>query len=456
MVEGCGVREETALSRAPNAEPARPSLLRALGVLGLAAGIINITVGGGIFRAPALAVAMLGPAAPIAYLVCAAAMGLIVLCIAEAGSRVGRTGGPYAYVEVIFGPFVGFLAGVLLWFTSTLAFAAVASLLAANIAGIAAPLGTVVGRVTTLVVLFAVLALVNIRGVRDGTRLVSVATVAKLLPLLLLVLLGLPAIHAENLVIREMPAPASLARASIFLLFIFAGIESALVPSGEVKAPARTVPRAIAIAMIGVTVLYLSIQVTAQGIVGPTIATSTVPLADAAGAAFGSWGRTLLIACATVSMFGFVSGMTLAIPRALFAFAENGVLPRQLAAVHPRYRTPYVAIAVQSALVCVLAIWTSFEKLAVIANLSVLLLYLGCVAAAWELRRRDVRAGEGTPLRLPFGPLVHLLTIAVIGYLLTSITVREWALVGSVLLVAAVLFLISLRRRRTVPARTAG
>jgi len=453
--EGCGVREATALSARPNADTTRPSLLRALGVWTLAASIINITVGGGIFRAPALAVSMLGPAAPIAYLVCAVAMGLIVLCIAEAGSRVGRTGGPYAYMEIVFGEFVGFLAGVLVWFTGTIALAAVASLLAGNIASIVGPLGTVAGRVTTLVVLFAGLALVNIRGVRDGTRLVSVATVAKLLPLLLLVVLGLPAIHGDNLVITELPAPASLARASIFLLFIFAGIESALVPSGEVKAPARTVPRAIAIAMIGVTVLYLAIQVTAQGILGPAIANSTVPLGDAAGAAVGPWGRTLLIACATVSMFGFVSGMTLAIPRALFAFAENGVLPRQLAAVHRRYRTPYVAIAVQSALVCILAIWSSFEKLAVIANLSVLLLYLGCVAAAWELRRRDVRAGEGTPLRLPFGPLVHLLTIAVIGFLLTSITGREWALVGSVLLVAAVLFAVAMRRR-AARAETVG
>jgi amino acid transporter len=456
VVEGRRVREEAALSRTPNAELSRPSLIRALGVWTLAASIFNLVVGGGIFRAPALAVAMLGPAAPIAYLVCALAMGLIVLCFAEAGSRVGRTGGPYAYVEIVFGPFVGFLAGVLVWFVGTLALAAVASLLAGNIASAVPALGTVVGHVTTLVVLFAVLALVNIRGVRDGTRLVSVATVAKLLPLLVLVTLGLPAINSANLVITDMPAPASLARASIVLIFIFAGIESALVPSGEVKMPARTVPRAIAIAMIGVTVLYLAIQLTAQGIVGPAIATSTVPLADAAGAALGSWGRTLLITGATISMFGYVSGMTLAIPRALFAFAENGVLPKQLAAVHPRYRTPYVAIAVQSALVCVLSIWTSFEKLAVIANLSALLLYLACVAAAWELRRRNVKTGEGTPLRLPFGPLVHLLTVAVIGYLLTSITPREWALVGSVLLAAAVLFAISLRRRRAVPARTAG
>src|SRR5215207_7896044 len=109
---------------------AERSLVRALGPLALAASIVNVTVGGGIFRLPAAVAQSLGPAAPLAYLVCAAAMGLIVLCIAEAGSRVSLTGGPYAYVEVAFGPFVGFLAGVLLWVVGTFAMAAVSTLFA--------------------------------------------------------------------------------------------------------------------------------------------------------------------------------------------------------------------------------------------------------------------------------------------------------------------------------------
>jgi amino acid transporter len=436
----------------PNADTVRPSLLRAVGVWALAASIFNLTVGGGIFQAPVVAAKLLGPAAPVAYLVCAVAMGLIVLCFAEAGSRVMRTGGPYAYVEIVFGPLVGFLAGVLVWFTGTLALAAVAGLLATNLGGAVPALGTPLGRTLFLIALFVALAAVNIRGVREGTRLISVASVAKLLPLVLLVVLAYPSVDHANLAIGEMPSTGSLARASTILIFIFAGIESALVPSGEVRAPARTVPRAIAIAMIGVTVLYLAIQLTVQGVLGASLATSTVALPDTANLAIGPWARSLIIAGATVSMFGYVSGMTLAIPRALFAFAEDGVLPQRLAAVHPRFRTPYVAIVVQSVLVCVCAILTTFEQLAIMANLSALLLYLSCVAAAWELRRRDIRAGEGTPLRLPFGPLVHLLTAGVIAFLLTSITPKEWAMVGSLLLAAVFVYL--LRRRRPNPVET--
>src|SRR5215210_9135190 len=110
------------------------SLVRAIGTWALAAGVINVTVGGGIFRLPADVAGALGPAAPLAYVVCAIAMGLIVLCFAEAGSRVSLTGGLYAYVEIAFGPLVGFLTGVMLWAGMTAAMAAVSTVFATNVA----------------------------------------------------------------------------------------------------------------------------------------------------------------------------------------------------------------------------------------------------------------------------------------------------------------------------------
>jgi len=439
------VPDVTAPVDARRASPAADrSLIRAVGVWALAASIFNVTVGGGIFVLPALASKLLGQAAPLAYVVCAVAIGLIVLCFAEAGSRVSRTGGPYAYVEVVFGPYAGFLAGVLLWMMGTLAMAGVATMFAANVGGFVPALGSGAGRALLLVALFAGLTWVNVRGVGAGTRLISVASVAKLLPLLVLVLLGLPAVKMANVAIPAMPDASSLSRASIVLIFAFLGVESALVPSGELREPSRTVPRALAIAMTGVVVLYVAIQLVVQGILGPALgepAAAATPLAAAAGIALGGWGRTLLLAGATISMFGYISGMTLAIPRALFAFAEDRILPRGLASVHPRYRTPWVAIVVKSVLVCALAIVSRFEQLAVIANLASLLLYLGCIVAAWELRRRGVRADDGkAPLTLPFGPLVHLLAAGIIVFMLSSITSREWRLVAIVLVVASVLF----------------
>ncbi|HEX5724846.1 MAG TPA: APC family permease [Longimicrobiaceae bacterium] len=433
---------------------ATPALVRALGVWGLAASIVNITVGGGIFRLPASVAGALGAWAPLAYLVCAVAMGLIVLCIAEAGSRVALTGGPYAYVEVAFGPFVGFLAGVLLWAVGTLALAAVATILIDALAAFHPALEGALPRALLLVATVAVLSAVNIRGVRQGATLNVVATVAKLLPLVLLLVVGAFAVEERNLLAgAAAPAAGEVARTSALLIFAFAGVESALVPSGEVRDVARTVPRAIFLAMAAVTLLYLGLHVTAQGVLGPALAESRTPLADAAAVALGPWGRTLLLAGAAVSMFGYVGGMILAVPRALFALGRDGFLPRGLAAVHPRFHTPHVAIAVQGVVVCALALTGAFERLAILANLSTLLLYVGCCVASWQLRRRGVQAG-GTPFRVPAAGVVPFLALAVIAFLLTSIQPLEWAVVAGVLAAGALLYALAGPRAR--PASVEG
>ncbi len=441
----------TDIAVTPAAAPAEERLARAVGVLGLAASIVNITVGGGIFRLPASAAASLGAAAPLGYLVCAVAMGLIVLCFAEAGSRVALTGGPYAYVEVAFGPFAGFLSGVLLWVVGTFAFAAVSAIFAEAIGALVPALAGPVPRALFLAAVFALFAGINVRGVRQGTAENTVATVAKLLPLLLLLVVGAFAINPANLAMPAAPSTDALARTSVLLIFAFAGIESALAPSGEVRDPARTVPRAVFLAMLVVTVLYVVLHVVAQGVLGPALAESGTPLADAAAVVFGPWGRTMVLVGAAVSMLGYVGGMTLAVPRALFALARDGFLPRPLAAVHPTFRTPHVAIAVQAVVVLALAISAGFEKLAILANLSTVLLYAGCALAAWQLRRRGVQAG-GTPFRLPGGGVVPFLALAVIGFLLTSIKRDEWLVVLAVLAAAAVVYLLARGRRAAAPS----
>ena len=180
----CLVLARCATTSRRNDASSPTSLVRALGVWGLAASIVNITVGGGIFRLPAGVAGALGAAAPLAYLVCAVAMGLIVLCFAEAGSRVALTGGPYAYVEVAFGPFVGFLCGVLLWAGITAALAAVTTLLRRFARRARAGAWRRRRRESrrSLVVL-AALAALNVRGVRGASRFNAAMTVAKLLPL---------------------------------------------------------------------------------------------------------------------------------------------------------------------------------------------------------------------------------------------------------------------------------
>ena len=423
------------------------SLVRAVGVWGLAASIINVTIGGGIFRLPSAVAASLGAAAPIAYVVCALVMGLIVLCFAEAGRRVASTGGPYAYVEVAFGPFVGFIAGVLVWLLGTLAVAAVSTVLADSVGALVPHVRGGVSSHVFLPGTFLVLSVVNILGIRQGVRLNAVATVAKLLPLLLLVLVGMFAIHPANLAWTARPSGGTVARASILLIFAFSGVESALVPSGEIQDVWKTVPRAIFIAMSVITIFYLTLQLVAQGTLGADLATQPTPLAEAATRVFGGWGRPMLLAGATVSMFGYVSGMTLAVPRCLFAFGRDGFLPRAVAAIHPRFHTPYVAIVLQSAIVCALAITNGFEKLAILANLATLILYGMCCLAAWELGRRGISATSSPARRARGIALISGASCAAILWLLTSVTRQEWTVAAGVLVVSSLLFLATRNRR---------
>src|SRR5438045_1216695 len=202
-------------------------LIRALGTWGLAAGIVNVTVGAGIFRLPSTVAGSLGAAAPLAYLVCAIAMGLIVLCFAEAGSRVSLTGGPYAYVERAFGGFAGFAVGWLLWVTGTLAIAGVGIIFADSVQRMLPELSSGLGRVGILAVAFGIVTAINVLGVRFGARLNMASTIAKLLPLALLIVLGLTHMHPGNLVWQRVPSGGDVTRASVFLLFAYAGIESA-------------------------------------------------------------------------------------------------------------------------------------------------------------------------------------------------------------------------------------
>lgn len=436
---------------APAASPER-GLIRAVGVLALSAAIINSTIGGGIFRLPANASSMLGTAAPLAYLICAAVMALIALCIAEAGSRVSTTGGPYAYVEIAFGPFVGFILGVMLWIIGTTAVGAVSTVFIDNVGAWIPFFATKAGRVAGILALFAGLGAVNVFGVKHGSRLSVVTTVMKLLPLGLLALVGIFAIEPSNLTIAAAPPPADLLRASIVLLFAFTGVESALIPGGEVKDPARTVPRAILFAMTGITVLYITIHLVAQGVLGPALADTTTPLADAAGAVFGGWGRTLLLVGVIVSTFGYLSVMTLANPRTLFAFARDGFLPRAIASVHPRFHTPWVAIILQAGITSALGIFSGFTTLAVISNVAALLVYLGCAAAAWQLRRRDVRVDGAEPFKLPGATVVQLLAATLIIALLTSITWGEWKVLLAIAAVTTAVFGISHWSRRRAAA----
>jgi len=417
-------------------------LIRALGIPGLTANIVNATVGAGIFALPALVAAQLGAASPLAYIICAVAMCLFVTSFAMAGSRVSLTGGLYAYVEVAFGRYVGFLAGVLYFLTAILAISGVVGLIATSVGGLIPPLATQAGRFMVILFVFLFLAAINIRGVRIGARAVEAVTLIKLAPLIIFVVAGIFFIRPEALAWPGWPDSEPLGRSVLQLIFAFVGVEVALVPSGEVKHPARTVPRAIFIALGITTLLYTMIQLVALGVLGNELGKSgDAALAETAAQFLGNVGRTLMLAGLAISAFGFATSDILSSPRIIFAFGRDAFIPKWFAHVHPRFHTPDVAIITYAVIGFALSFSSTFQRLAVLSNMAVLLLYILCCLAALELSRRDVRS-DGAPFRFPCASFIPVLAIVVIIWILAHAARDEFEITGICLAVASLFFLI--------------
>jgi len=441
--------EETAIS-IKRAERTDEQLVRAIGIPGLTANIINSTIGAGIFVLPALIAKGLGAAAPLAFIYCAVAMVLFVTCFAIAGSRVSLTGGLYAYVEVAFGRYVGFLAGVLYGITAISAVAGVGNVLVDSLGGLVPLLSNSIVRIGLMFVIYLSLVIINLRGVRRGAGAVGVVTVAKLLPILLFLCVGIFFINRTNIGWSVWPSSKELGDSVLLLIFAFVGIEVALIPSGEVKNPARTVPRSAYLALVITTVLYIMIQLVAQGTLGPDLANHPkTPLAEAAAIFLGNIGRTILIIGAAISAFGFVASDILSSPRMIFAFGRDGVIPAWFAHVHPRYRSPDVAIITYAAIAFVLSVWSSFEQLAVLSNVAILLMYLLCCAGVWPLVRREVPADQRA-LVLPGMRIVPAVAIGAILYLFWL--TQPWdkfAKIGAILVGASIIYFVRTKTRRS-------
>ena len=434
-------------------------LVRGIGRGSLVALFINSVVGAGIFGLPARVHELLGAYALIAYLACAGLVLLIVLCFAEVGSRFSRTGGPYLYAYETFGPVVGFQVGWLVWLTRVTAFAALCNLLLEYLAHFW-PAATSPGwRVAVVTAVVAVIAAVNIRGVRPAALVANVFTIGKLVPLVLFVTVGLFFIEPASFVPKSTPGALDFSSAMLLLVFAFTGFETATVPAGEVREPQRNLPFAILTAMAVIAPLYLLVQVVCIGTL-PELAGSTRPLADAAGRFAGAFGAAVITVGALISIAGTLNGLVLAAPRILFAMAERGQLPQVFATTHARYHTPHVAIAISAFCMLGLTLSGSFLTAVAISTLTRLLAYAATCAALPVLRRRDLQlrdlgrgltGGEGVAaasFRAPGGTLTVVVALAVIAWLLAHGSARE---VRDVAIAMAFGFVVLFLGRRSRP-----
>jgi len=385
---------------------------------------MNDVIGSGVYLLPAAAAALLGPASLWAVLLAGLAVLLLVLCFAEAGSHFDEPGSAYVYTREAFGDFVGFEVGWMTWLARV---ASVASLsngfaLALTFLWPGATDGLARALVITLPLIFFMW--INVVGVRHGARLAVGLTIAKVLPLIFLIVVGLPAVDWSLVFPVPVPDTSGLGEAAILLLFAYAGFENTAAAAGEFKNPKRDVPFALVTMIIAITLLYTLVQLVALGTL-PDLAERVdgAPLADSAMLVVGAWAGLLMTVGAAISIEGNVGNTMLAGPRYLYALAVDGYGPRLFARVHPKYGTPAWAIVAQGVLAGALALSGSFVQLAMLSIVARLATYMGTAAALPVLRRRFGR-GEHA-IVLPGGATIPVLALLLCLAFLASATLNN-------------------------------
>lgn len=425
----------------------RPGLIRAIGRWDLTALVINGVIGSSIFGMPAVLAGLTGAWSPVTSLLGGLGILAILLCHAEVASRFQEPGGTYLYAREAFGRGVGFQAGWLSFWIRVTSMGANLNVFVDYLTQLAPATGAPGGRAAVMCAVTALVTGLNVIGVRQGSRTVDAFTVAKLLPLALLIALGAGRIRGEVLATQAVAAP-DWTQAVLLLVFAYGGFEAALIPAGEAKDPRRDSAFALLVALGTIATVYALVQLTVVGLV-PHVAEVKAPVAAAFGILLGPLGAALASLAAMISTYGWAVGATLATPRILYSMAERAELPAPLARVHPRFRTPDLSIYAFA--VCGLAFGLAggFAANATLSAIVRLVTYGLVCGSLLVFRRRAELPAPG--FHLPAGTAVALTAIGFCVYLLGKRTFTQAWVLLAIMAVGWVLGAAARGRRRTAP-----
>jgi basic amino acid/polyamine antiporter, APA family len=416
-------------------------LERVIGRWGLAALVLNSIIGSGIFGLPSLVAARLGSASTYAYFLAAAGMGLIMACFAEVASRFTGAGGPYLYAREAFGRFVGIQMGWLAWLVRLTAAGANANLFVIYLGEFWPEATQPLPRLTILTLIIGWLASVNLLGVRSGARLSSFFAAAKLAPLLLFILIGLPRIGQTQTLEPAAVGFSDWMEAVLVLVFAFGGFEAALIPLSEARDPQRDAPFALLSSLGLCTVMYTLIHLVVLGVLTNPGAEAR-PLAAAARQFMGYPGAALIALGAMVSVFGYLSSQMLNAPRLTYALAEQRDFAPAFGWIHPRFKTPWFSILAFAVLLWILSVAGSFKWNVYLSAVSRLFTY-GLVCAALPRLRRKLPGRAAFHLR--WGTSFAALGVAFSLMLLARMGWIEMAIIAGTMLLAWVNWLLARR-----------
>jgi len=418
-------------------EQSTEQFVRAVGLWGLVAMTINAVIGSGVFLLPTETFKLLGPFSLWAPLIFAVPVFILVLCFAEAASHFTQTGGPYLYVRTAFGDFLGFETGWMNWLARVTSLASLSNGFVVSLARLFPVLGAGAPRAAVIIGTLVILGGIHYAGVRYGAASIYVFTLGKLIPLIGFIFIALIAF-------RHNPIPGSMTipgpgtdwnSAALFMLFAYAGFENVAGPAGEYRNPRRDLPAALLTGILAIALIYVLTQFGAMATLGDLSKTET-PIADAAAAIVGTAGAVIVTVGALLSMAGTNSGTVFEGSRMLYAiFSERRW--RFISFIHPRYRTPTVAIIIHVTVALILSLAGGFATMAKLSAVARLATYLFTCAALPRLRRL------GSGWRLPGGLLIPILGVLVSLLIVITLDVSRLtaaaiaAIVGGILYVAS-------------------
>ena len=419
-------------------------LRRDIGFFGAAFLVLNAMIGAGIFALPGKVAVNAGLLSPWLFLGVGVVFLAVVLTFAELASYFRESGGPVLYATYAFGPLAGFGTGWILFLSRMTAFAANANVMAIYLGSLFPWFGEGIGRATVISVLTLGLTYANIRGVRDGVRTMGLFTIFKVLPLILLVLLGLQHVTAGTLIPSASAVIGDLGGTTLLLIYAYVGFETMAVTAGETAEPRRTLPRALMRTVIGTGLLYFLIVLVFVSVI-PADTYADATLVDVGRMLAGPAGAVAITLAAVFSIGGNLAGTMIAAPRLIFALGENRLLPAWFGHIHPKYATPDNSILVMGGLALLMALTGSFVELAVASSLSRMLSYILCIGSLPVIRNRASDAMKARAYRIRGGYAIPLVGLAICLWLTAQANADNWRTVGILLAVGFVLYAVERR-----------
>jgi amino acid transporter len=414
-------------------------LIRGIGALGGAFIVLNGMIGAGIFALPAEVAARVGILSPWLFLGAGLLIIMVVLTFAELGSYFRASGGPALYSTQAFGSVVGFGTSWIYYISRMASIAANSHALATYLGFVWAWFATPAGHSVVVIVVISGLTLVNVLGVKNSVRTLTFFTFFKVIPLLMLIVLGMQFVSVDILFPDTLPTIDDPGGTTLLLIYAFIGFESIMMTAGETKNPRRTIPGILVKSVLLIATLYFLIMLVYVAVLPDDLA-SGATLADVAGKIAGPIGALVLTLAAVFSIGGNLACSMLSGPRLTLSMAEQRLLPQWFGNIHGTFASPANSIMFLGAISMAVALSGTFAHLAIASSLTRLIVYSVSIAALPVIKRKADPETVANAFKLKGGYTIPVIALGLCIWMASHSAARSWLFVAILLSVGLLLF----------------